>query len=81
MKVDEAIVLMCATNYALGRATYVVGSVVSELKKNWDDFSDGNKETLIKQITEAIETGNAGWDCDVEEWKKILKFAKGRKNE
>lgn len=73
-KLDRNITLGCAMRYALGRKTYVVGSVTNELIENWDNFREGDKKVMIKEIKEAIEKGRAGMDMDVRNWNKILLF-------
>ena len=64
--------LFFAFRYALGRRTYVVSMMVSELKKQWDNLDPHTKSKIQKEITEAIQYGDAGMDIDVHEWKTIL---------
>lgn len=73
MNLNEDI-LICSFNYALGRPTYIVNIVAEEIVKNWDEIHHFNKWFIHKEINKAIENGKAGHNCDIEEWKKILKL-------
>lgn len=72
MELDNRIVLMCAMRYALGRKTYVVSSVTSELIKNWSGFSKSDKEVMLKEIRKAIEENKAGMKMDVKRWIAVM---------
>jgi len=65
-------VLLSAFRYALGRQTYIVNSIVKNILNNWNDISDKLKNLMKREIQEAIDTNEAGMDCDVKEWRKIL---------
>ncbi len=71
LEVDEDI-LFCAFRYALGRKTYIVSVLTDEIHKQWHLLSDKTKSMIQKEIKVAIETDNAGWDCDKELWETIL---------
>lgn len=72
LPLDEEIVLSCAFRYAIGRKTYVVSSVCSELKKNYHRLPVHAKERISKEIQEyQNEFGLAGMDFDNDEWNKI----------
>lgn len=72
MSIDEEIVLSCAFRYALGRMTYVVSSVCSELKRNYPNLSDSFKSRISKEIQDyQDEHGLAGMDFDNDEWDKV----------
>jgi hypothetical protein len=70
MTLDEDITIGCAFRYALGRMTYVVDSVASEIERNIDSISLKTRRRLISEIDEAIEENHAGMQCDVERWQK-----------
>jgi hypothetical protein len=72
MKQDYELILLAACRYALGRKTYIVGTVVDYLLKEWKDISGQLKAVIQVEIKEAIESGNAGMDMDVGEWKRLL---------
>ncbi len=70
-EVNEEMV-MYSFRYALGRKTYAVSTVSDYLIENWHRFKDHTKEQMIKEIEEAIKRGEAGMECDVDSWKRIL---------
>jgi hypothetical protein len=74
-KQDLASLLILAFRYALGRKTYVVSSMVEDLIRYWDIFGSNAKFQIQKEIKQAIERNDAGMDCDVKEWKKILELS------
>ena len=71
-QLDKNITLMCAMRYALGRKTYVVGSVTNELIENWHHFKKGNQIGMVKEIRKAIEEEDAGMECDVKMWIAVI---------
>lgn len=68
----DDIVILAATRYALGRASYVVSDVVNFLLCNWQKISERNKNIILRDIKEAINQNVAGMECDVAQWNKIL---------
>jgi hypothetical protein len=73
--VNQDILLICAFRYALGRRTYVVGSIAEILKSNWDHMHCARRAFFKKEIKEAVEKGWAGSELiDVPEWKSILEL-------
>ncbi len=73
LKVTE-LTLVASFRYALGRRTYIVSEVVDDILINWDKLSSKFKDTIIKEISEAIENNNAGDQTDIQDWNKILDF-------
>jgi hypothetical protein len=72
LPLNQEIVLSCAFRYALGRATYVVGSVCEELVRLLDVLPENFKYRTAKEIQEyQDEHGKAGWDFDNDEWNYI----------
>lgn len=72
MPLNQEIVLSCAFRYALGRATYVVGSVCKELIRLQDLLGESFKYRTAKEIQEyQDEHGEAGWSFDNDEWNYI----------
>ena len=69
-------ILFCAFRYALGRRTYVVSEVVDELVFHWRELEPKYKKIICDEIKDAIDTGNAGMDCDIELWQKVLNLEK-----
>lgn len=73
--VDQDILLFCAFRYALGRQTYVVGSIARIIVDNWDIIPASRREMYKREIREAVEMGFAGSPViDVPEWKRILEL-------
>lgn len=66
--------LFYSFRYTLGRMTYSVSTVAGLLTKYWEHLRINDKERIKKEITEAIESGCAGHDCDIAEWRKILEL-------
>ena len=75
---DKDLILICAFRYALGRRTYVVGTVVDEIVNNWDLLSLRSQALYQREIKEhEKQYGNLGMDMDKEQWYKILQLTKG----
>ena len=71
--VDQDILLFCAFRYALGRQTYVVGSITGIIRDNWENLTKERRAFYKREIREAVEKGFAGSPViDVPEWKSIL---------
>jgi len=72
LSLNQEIVLSCAFRYALGRMTYVVGSVCEELIKLEPLLHWNFKERTAREIQEyQDENGKAGMSFDNEEWEYI----------
>jgi hypothetical protein len=70
---DERLVLICAFRYALGRMTYVVGTVVDLIGKNWHVLDDGTKDLFVREIHEHKRVfGNIGMGFDEIAWMSIV---------
>ena len=68
---DQEIVLVCAFRYALGRMTYVVASVSSEILKHISVLPAKNLSLFIREVNEAEERDALGMDMDKNEWFKV----------
>lgn len=69
---NQEIVLSCAFRYALGRATYVVGSVCEELIRLETLLNENFKYRTAKEIQEYQDKhGEAGWSFDNDEWNYV----------
>lgn len=72
LPLEREVVLFCAFRYALGRMTYVVGFVCSELKAHYNILPSSFKESTAREIQEHQDTyGMAGMDFDNDEWNKV----------
>lgn len=67
-----------AFRYALGRRTAAVGIVVDHLVDLWPDLNKFDRIQIKREIAMAIERGEAGSDCDVEQWQRILDLHDGK---
>ena len=69
---NDRLMMIAAFRYGLGRMTYIVGVIVGEIIFNWADLNPSDQELIQREIREAILREQAGWDCDIAEWNKIL---------
>ena len=74
MSSDDYILLFCAFRYALGRHTYVVGSIARRLIDNYNQLTEDQRSMFVKEIDEHYkqcpqEKGKFDWDY--EEWIKV----------
>lgn len=63
--------LVYSFRYALGRMTYEVNDVATAIIKHKDVLHPHTRELIKKEIREAVENGEAGMECDVEEWSNV----------
>ena len=78
--VNDEILLFCAFRYALGRHSYVVGTIVQHIKDNWENIHHEKRYLYKKEIRAYY--GIAGYedricvngydDMDASEWETIL---------
>jgi hypothetical protein len=72
MNLDQELVITAAFRYALGRATYIVGSVCAELVRLEPVLGEGQKMMISREIQEYQDKhGKAGWDMDNDEWNYV----------
>lgn len=72
LTLNQEIILSCAFRYALGRMTYVVGTVAEELINQYYYLSDNFKARIAKEIQEHQDDhGLAGMKIDNYEWNKV----------
>lgn len=69
---DISSMILSAERYALGRMTYMVEWTCSFISKNLHLVTEGNKIVMIRDIEQAIKDGQYGWECDKQEWLKLL---------
>lgn len=70
MDLNQDIVIVCAFRYAIGRMTYVVDSVASEIENQIEYISTKSLVLIRKEITDALNANKAGMQMDVERWTK-----------
>lgn len=70
---DPELILSCAFRYALGRRTYIVNTVVSEILNNWEQINTQTLERFKKEILEhKVRYNEIGRVCDEQEWMSIV---------
>ena len=67
-------ILVFAFRYALGRMSTAPSIVTEELALRWSLLDAYTRDTIQEDIRRAINRGDAGAECHVEEWKKVLKL-------
>lgn len=67
-----------AFRYALGRQTGAVGIVVDHLTRHWPKLNRFDRDQIKKEIVQAIKMGDAGSDCDIQQWQTILQLDHGQ---
>lgn len=70
MTLNEEIVLTCAFRYALGRMTYVVDSVASEIERNAGILPLKDLHLYVREIDEVNPESGLGMKMDAERWFK-----------
>lgn len=65
-------IIFYAFRYALGRMTYAVSTVAEFIINNLEDLDETDKNLIVKEIKEAIDEGNAGMQCDIDQWLKVV---------
>lgn len=74
--IDKEIMLICAFRYALGRRSYIVGTISRILKTNWENFPKERKQFFKSEIREAIAHNDIGDEfIDKPTWEEILRLS------
>lgn len=79
--VNEEIFTLCAFRYALGRMTYVVGSVVESIIRMKSQLTANACTVMIRDIDEAEQRNALGMNCDREDWLMLREVLKRRLEE
>ena len=74
-------ILFYAFRYALGRMTYAVADVASEIRAHAPTLTRKTRALIIKEIKEADANDAIGHDMDRKEWMKTLNILEGGKPE
>jgi hypothetical protein len=64
-----------AFRYALGRRTAAPSVVCDFVTEHWSELPQQTQRQMADEAVTAIKRGEAGSDCDVEEWLRIPKLA------
>ena len=68
--------LLAAFDYAVGRKSYVVGSVARDLQDNAAELSQKSRQYIIKQINEKWHVNALGHPADRDQWVRLLQQLK-----
>lgn len=68
------LVIMGAHRYALGRRTYIVGSIIEWLKENWKYVNEHSRFVILRDTARELMIGDAGDDMDIKCWTEFLKW-------
>lgn len=71
---DDRLVLIAAFRYACGRMSYMPSVIAGKIRQCWPDLSEHDRQLIKREITEAIDRGHAGMDCDIATWRGILEL-------
>lgn len=69
--------VLCAFRYCLGRMTYAPGMCVDYLIEHWQFIDEQDQKLILKETREAIRHKQAGMDCDIIEWERLLAEVQG----
>ena len=72
MTTTDENILVFAFRYALGRRSTAPGIVADVLIERWNDLKPHTQIQVQREISSAIDMGEAGQPCDVETWKQVL---------
>ena len=70
-KIEEDIIIY-AFRYALGRRSGAVIEVSDYLINNWSMLAEHTKDQIVHEIEGAMKRNEAGMDCDIKQWQRIL---------
>ena len=65
-------VLFYAFRYTLGRMTYAVHTVASEIITHAHELHPKTRDTMTKEIRKALAEDGAGMDMDRKQWEAVL---------
>lgn len=80
---DTWLVLSCGVRYALGRQSYIVGTVCDWVERHWDGIPERAKELIARDVLSALEqydhsARTLGMEMDIRSWQGLGKFIKGK---
>lgn len=71
---DLQIMLLSTFRYSLGRKTYMSEVCADFLTKWWHVLPESHRQMIQDEIRHGIRIGNAGSDCDVAAWERVLEL-------
>lgn len=79
---DFESIIICAIRYALGRRTYIVGTVCRFVLKYLGKISDKSLYVIERDIREHGHIGSDAYGdkCDFDDWMKVLDAVRNEMN-
>ncbi len=77
MNVNKSVyeqILISAVRYALGRATYIVGTTTDEVTRVWNELSENTRTVIRRDVSEALDRGQVGMEMDDSRWRHLISF-------
>ena len=74
--VNGSMFVVGAFRYALGRRSYAVGCVASELIRIAPVLGSHTRELIVREIQDALDRDMAGMEYDRETWKEVASILK-----
>ena len=71
--IDSQLMAVAAHRYCLGRRTYIVGSCIDWLTRNWGDIEPGHQAGIIRDTKSAIAADMAGDEMDKRAWAQFVR--------
>lgn len=68
--------ILAAFDYAIGRKTYVVSSVVRDLQDSCETMTSKGRQYMIKEIERRRQINELGHDIDKRLWLQLLEQCK-----
>lgn len=67
----EKDILFYALRYSIGRRTFAPMTVITNIKRNINKFSETDLQLILKEIK---EHDNYGMECDAREWFDLVNY-------
>ena len=71
-----SILLLIKFRYSLNRHTYIVSDCCEDLKQYWSLMCRNYREQIINDLEHYFTDLKHEHKCDIDEWRKMLEFAK-----
>ena len=69
---DGSLMVIAAHRYALGRSSYLVGSVIDSMSRHWSMLAVSTRNVILRDTAEALLRGEVGMDQDKRAWWHLL---------
>ncbi|WP_433673877.1 hypothetical protein [Microbacterium gorillae] len=68
----DPVILSSAVRYGLGRSSYIVHVIVTNVIAAWPNLTEGTREVIRRDVKDAVDAGRVGSDADRQEWVRLL---------